>query len=309
MDEALINKYRPKSFDEVVGQDAVVRSLKKALAKGASKTFLFSGPPGLGKTTLARLVADALGCPVSERLEVDGASQTGIDDMRAVASTLMYRPIGDAKMKVVIVDETHALSKQAVTSLLKTLEEPPAWAAWVLCTSEEGKLPAAIKTRCTHFSLKPVSFDDLAELLDKVVRAEKLSVDAKIVDLCAKEAKGSPRQALANLSVCAGAESLADAKELLRSAEESTEAVELARALIKGASWSEVQGLLKSLKDVNPESARHVIRAYVTSMALNAKREQDAGRALEILDAFSTPFYSSDGISPLTLACGKVVLS
>lgn len=309
MSEALINKYRPQTFDEVVGQDAVVRSLKKTIAKGTSRTFLFSGPPGLGKTTLARLVADALGCPASERLEIDGASKTGIDDMREVASTLAYKPLGGSKTKVVIIDEAQALSKAAVTSLLKVLEEPPSWVAWILCTSEEVKLPQAIKTRCTHFSLKPVSFDDLAELLDKVAQAEKLSIDDKVIDLCAREANGSPRQALANLSVCAGAETLADAKELLRSAEESAEAVELARALIKGASWGEVQGLLRSLKDVNPESARHVIRAYVTVVALNAKKEQDAGKALEILDAFSTPFYSSDGVSPLVLACGKVLLT
>lgn len=308
MDDALITKHRPKTMDEVIGQGTVVRSLKKVLEKGTSRTFLFSGPPGVGKTTLARLVADALGCPANERVEVDGASKTGIDDMRDVVSMLMYKPLGEATTKVVVVDEAQALSKNAITSLLKVMEEPPAHVVWVLCTSEPTKIPVAIKTRSTHFALKPVSTDELVELLDKVVAAEKLSLSEDIIDLCAKEADGSPRQALANLSTCIGVKSKSEAAELLRSAIHSEEAVAVARALVNRVKWSEMQKILTELKETNPESVRHVVRAYVTSMALKTGKEAAAGNALEILDAFSQPFHPSDGVSPLVLACGKVLL-
>lgn len=301
----LINKYRPKTLQEVVGHPAVVRSLLSTIEKGQTQTFLFSGPPGTGKTTLARIVAALMGA--SEVLEANGAKQTGIEDMRDLTANLMYRPMAGGK-KVIIVDEAHALSKSAVQALLKDSEEPPEWVVWVFCTTEPTKLPAAIKSRATHYTLNPVDFQILGELLDRVVEKEGLKTHIEIVDLCAKEAGGSPRQALANLAVCSAAQDLKEAKELLRSAIESEEAVNLARALVKGVSWKEAQAILKGLKEVSPESIRHVVRAYVTAVVLGADKEPQAGRGLEILDAFSEPFHPADGISPVVLACGKVLL-
>jgi DNA polymerase III subunit gamma/tau len=308
--EALISKYRPKTFDEVIGQEAVVRSLKAALK--TSKTFLFTGASGLGKTTLARLAAESVGCQSRDLLEIDAASKTGIDDMRAATATLMYRPLGDGAVKAVIIDEFHGLSKAAVTSLLKILEEPPPWVYWFLCTTEPTKVPQNIRTRCTAYDLKPVSVQELFDLLDSVAHDEKIADcedGGAILDLCAREAEGSPRQAIANLTVCAAAEKLAEAKELLRSALDSEEAVNLARALVKGATWEEAQRILNGLKEVNPETVRHIVRAYVSKVVLSSKSEAGAGKGVEILDAFSEPFNSSDGMSPLILACGKLLLS
>lgn len=308
MSDEFINKYRPKALKEVIGQPAVVRSFEGALDKNRSRFFLFSGPSGTGKTTLARLGAIKAGCAARDILDCDAATNTGIDDMRKVTEGLAYLPIGESKTKAVIVDEAQALSKAAVTSLLKVTEEPPPHVIWFLCTTEPARIPAALITRATHYSLKPVGFDDLVGLLDKVVGAEGLDLDEAIIDLCAKEAGGSPRQALANLSACAEAEDINEAKDLLRSAIDSAEAVALARALVNGASWSEVQKILVGLKEIAPESIRHVVRAYVTNVVLGAKKEGTAGRGLEILDAFSTPFHPADGISPVVLAAGKAVL-
>lgn len=311
MTEALINKYRPKVFSEVIGQDAVVRSLQAVLKRKSSKTFLFTGPSGTGKTTLARIVAVEAGCAPTDLIEIDGATSTGIDDMRGVTSGLMYKPLGNGTVKALIVDEAQALSKSALQSLLKILEDPPAWVLWMLCTTEPTRIPENIRTRCMRCDLKPVAIPVLIELLDSIAVKEKLfdgPQGEKVVELCAKESGGSPRQAISNFTACIAAKTLAEAQELLRSAIESEEAVDLARALVKGVGWSEIQRLLNGLQGVNPESIRHVVRAYVSKVVLGSKSEQAAGRGLEILDAFSEPFNSADGVTPVMLACGRVVL-
>lgn len=308
MTDSLLTRYRPQNFDEVIGQDKVVTSLRGAIAKKRGRAFLFTGPSGVGKTTLARITASELGCKPIDLIEVDAATQTGIDDMRAVAGSLMYRPLGEGDVKAIIVDEMHALSKQAMTSLLKVIEEPPDWAYWFLCTTEPTKVPKNIETRCLRYDLKALDRSDLEDLLNFVVEQEKLKVNGPIVELCVKEAQGSPRQALANLGLCAEAKDRAEAAELLRSAVDNPQVIDLARALTKRAGWNELQTILRGLKDTNPESIRHVVRAYLTTVVLSAKSEPEAGRALEILDAFSEPFHSNDGISPVLLACGRCAL-
>lgn len=305
MNETLITRYRPKTFEEVIGQPSAVRSLTKIVKDKTSRTFLFTGPAGTGKTTLARLVAEAMGCGARDLQEIDGATYRGIDDMRAITAGLQYKPIGESAVKAIVIDECHALSKDAWQSLLKSLEDVPSWVVWLLCTTEPAKVPKAVVTRATHYPLKPVSTDDLLDWLDPI--AEKENIDEEVAALCAKEAEGSPRQALANLAACASAKDLAEAKQLLRSAVESQEAIMLVRALVKGASWKEVQKILSGLQEVNPESVRHIVRAYVSKVVLGAKNQDEAGYGIEILDAFSQPFNSSDGLAPLIVACGKVV--
>lgn len=304
---SLITKYRPQKFQDVVGQAAVVRSLQDVLKRGSSKTFLFTGQSGVGKTTLARIVARESGCRPEDLMEIDVANQTGIEDMRNVVETLRYKPLGAGAMKALICNEAQMLSKQAWNSLLMELEEPRPWVLWILCTTELNRIPKAIHTRCTTYDLKPVSEDDLADLLDLVAKKEKLGVEDDVLVLCAREAEGSPRQALVNLAACAAAASLDEAKELLRSALESEEAVNLARILVKGATWSQAQQIIAGLQEVNPETVRHVVRAYVSKMILGTKSKDVAGRGLEILDAFSEPFNSSDGISPLLLATARAL--
>lgn len=303
---SLVTKYRPENFDEVVGQEAVVKSLEHSVEKRNSNAYLFTGPSGTGKTTLARLTATALGCLPADLEEVDGATNTGIEEMRSVLQSLMYRPLGEGAVKAIIIDECHALSKQAITALLKTMEDPPSWVVWFLCTTEPTKVPVAIKTRCLAYQLKEVREHDLVDLLEATEEAK--DVDEKIIKLCAKEAGGSPRQALANLGVCLTAKDTTEAAELLHSAAEAPEAIDLARALMAGAGWQEVRDILAKLKETSPESVRHVVRAYMTAVLLNAKGK-DAEPLMAILDAFSQPFHPADGVSPLVLACGRLTLA
>ena len=206
----------------------------------------------------------------------------------------------------VLVHNCHRLGAPAWASLLKSLEEPPPDTWWCLCTTELGKIPTNIKTRCTAYNLKDVPTNLIIDLLESVAVAEKIlqtGAGRQIVSLCAKEAHGSPRAGLVALGACAGAKTIEEARDLLRSAEESTEAVDLARAL------GEIRDILVGLKekDVNPESIRHVVRGYVTSVIMGTKGEPK-GSLFAVLEAFAQPFAQGDGISPLVLACGTLVL-
>lgn len=307
---ALYNKYRPKKLEDVRGQVEVVSSLAKIVGKGTAKAFLFTGPSGTGKTTLARIVADLSDCDPKNILDFDAATYTGIDDIRGITANLFYKPL-DGRNKAVIIDECHALSKNAWNSLLKILEEPPKWVYWFLCTTEPGKVPDTIKTRCASFNLKPVTRKVLATLIDSIAEKEGISWGSDnedVIQLLASEANGSPRQAISYLATAAGVTTYDEVASLMGSAESSAEAIDLARLLMKGASWGACADLCKKMKDLNPESVRHVVRAYITAVLLNAKDERRAGPLLAILDAFGKPFNSGDGISPVLLACGSLTL-
>jgi len=301
----LINRYRPKTFEEVVGHDAVVEALATALDNGTARTFLLMGPSGVGKTTLARVCAASLG--EHELVEVDAATYTGIEDMRKLAADFAYRPLGGG-VRAVIIDEFHALSKPAITSWLKSLEEPQPWNYYFLCTTDAAKVPDAVRTRCYRVDLKPVPVKAITALLTNVARLEKWKLPAGVAQLCAEEATGSPRQALSYLAACASATTLAEAEDLVLNApaEEMAEAVDLARALVQRKRWKEVQGVLAKLQGASPESVRHVVRAYVNKVAVGARDEKTAGLSIEILDAFGQPFYQP---ADLTVAVGKVLLS
>lgn len=308
MSNALINKYRPKTFKQVIGQDAVVRALQKIVADDSSHCFLFSGPSGTGKTTLARIVAQEIGCEPRDIQEHDAATYTGIDNMRDLMASLSYRPVGGGKARAVILNEVQGLSKQAWDAALTKMEEPPPWLYFFMTTTVLAKVPEAAKTRASKFDLKPVHLGELEKLLCDIAKAEDMPCDDAIARLCAKHAQGSPRAGISALGACASARSKEEALALLKSAEESPQAIDLARALMASAGWPQIKEILEGLKDENPESVRHVVRAYMTVVIMGAKKEPP-GNALAVLKAFSQPFPSGDGISPLVLAICEMMFS
>lgn len=308
MTESLYLKYRPRTFKEVIGQAQVVRSLQNVLKARSNRTLLFAGPSGTGKTTLARIAAVEAGCTPESIQEINAAHFTGVDDMRQITSGLAYRPLGAAPSKAIILDECHMLSKAAWNSLLKPLEEPPAHVYWFLCTTDLEKVPQNIRTRCTLFNLKPVATKDIEELLLVIAGAENMPCSDGVVSLCARHAQGSPRAAIVSLGLCAEAENKAAALELLSRAEGASGAIDLARALKEGRSWPEIRDILEGLKDQNPESIRHVVRAYFTTIIMKESKLANAQSCFAVLEAFSKPFPSSDGISPLVLAIGGLLL-
>lgn len=220
----LARKYRPQNFDDLIGQDAMVRTLRNAFATGRiAQAYMLTGVRGVGKTTTARILARALNYQSDgtdgptidipalgdhcsrimasnhpDVLEMDAASHTGIDDIREIIESARYKPLS-ARMKVYIIDEVHMLSKAAFNGLLKTLEEPPDHVRFIFATTEIRKVPVTVLSRCQRFDLRRVDVLELAKHFSRVAEAEGLPIDEAAVMLIARAAEGSVRDGLSLL--------------------------------------------------------------------------------------------------------------
>lgn len=220
---ALYRQWRPQDFDALVGQKAVKTTLKNALASGKiAHAYLFSGPRGTGKTSMARILAKALNCeqgPTAEPcgqcsncqrivqgtsldvIEIDAASNTSVDNIRDLREQVAFTP-AESRYKVYIIDEVHMLSTGAFNALLKTLEEPPAHAVFILATTDPQKVPATIQSRCQRFEFRRVTVDEIAEHLAMVAAGSGIEADADALRLIAIQAEGGMRDALSLLDQC-----------------------------------------------------------------------------------------------------------
>ena len=218
----LARKYRPQRFSEVIGQEHVTRTLQNAIAQGRSAHgYIFSGHRGIGKTTVARILAAALNCrskdhPVPEPcgvcescveiragnsvdvIEIDAATNRGIDEIRELREAARYRPARD-RFKIYILDEAHQITDAAFNALLKTLEEPPDHIVFMLATTQPEDIPQTIRSRCQHFSFRAVKFDDIVHQLRDLLTREKIEADDDALALLAEAGDGSMRDALSIL--------------------------------------------------------------------------------------------------------------
>ena len=301
-------KYRPRIWDEVLGHKAVLSSIRTTLAKKSARTFLLTGGSGLGKTTIARLIAKEVGCEGSDIMEIDGATNTGIDDMRSVIDRLQYKSLSGGA-RTVIIDECGAISKAAFQSMLKSLEEPPSDVYWVLCTTEPDRVPKNIRTRCLQYDLHPVSTNAILALLKAVANREELIVGDEALELIVEAAEGSPRQALVFLAECADLKDTASVRSLLKTVGESKEAIDLCRMLLsvaagKGIPWGGVAKLIRAVESP-PETTRIIVLRYMAAVVLSGSPDK-SGPAADVLDAFAVPFLDREGNAPLARACLQV---
>jgi DNA polymerase-3 subunit gamma/tau len=229
MYQVIARKYRPQTFAELIGQEHVRTTLENAIAQGRiAHGYIFSGQRGTGKTSVARILARCLNCvagpavtPCGECascreisaggavdvIEIDAASNRGINEMRELRENVRYRPARD-RYKVFIIDEAHQITSEAFNALLKTLEEPPEWVIFVLCTTEAHKIPTTIASRCQQFSFRSVDFAEVVTRMEWIARQEGIEADAETLAVLAQAGEGSVRDSLSALDqaiACCGA--------------------------------------------------------------------------------------------------------
>lgn len=306
---ALHTGYRPETFDEVVGQAGAVKALRAVIKSGKERAFLLSGPPGTGKTTLARIAARALGCEPEYITEVDAATNTGIDKMRELKELVRWRAFGKTYNRALIIDECHRLSGQAWDSMLKMLEEPPEHLTWILCTTDLHKVPPAAKRRCVKLQLALVGEADLRKLLAGVMTSEKIRLEREVQDVVIRAAQGSPGQMLMNLATCRAATSRKEAAQLLREAQDSGGVVALCKFLMEGGSWPKAASLLEALADEPPDGIRIAVCNYLGGALKRATSDRQACAILALIEHFAEPFAAGADRAMLTVAVGRALYS
>lgn len=227
--QSLYRAYRPMSFEDVAGQEQVTKPLSEQVKNGTvGHAYLFAGSRGLGKTSVARIFARALGSTEKDIYEIDAASNNTVEDIRQLTENVYTLPF-DSKYKVYILDEAHMLSKSAWNAFLKTLEEPPAHALFILATTELEKVPETVQSRCQVFTFKKPNREGLAAHVTNVAKKEKMTIEPAAADLIAMLAEGSYRDALSILEKVSSVS--VDKKLTLAETEEATGAPR--RALVE----------------------------------------------------------------------------
>lgn len=297
----LYRKYRPESLDDMVGNQATIKSLEKELENG-SHVFLMTGPAGCGKTTLARIMAKKVNAGPLSIHEVNSAENRGIDTAREIMEQMRFNP-SDGDAIVWILDEMHMITSAGQNALLKALEDTPEHCYFFLCTTNPEKLIAPLKTRCSIINVVPLKDEEMIYLLKRTARAEKIKIGSEVYERICEIAQGGSRKGLKLLAKVLYLDSDEERLEVLKndSDSENQEVRELCKALISGkANWSVLARLLKSIDLSDSEKVRQAVMGYMGAVLLNGKATPPVISAMQ---AFSSADTYKNGKNAIVVAC------
>ena len=295
----LYRKYRPQNLSEMVGNEATIKSLKAELENG-SHVFLFTGPAGCGKTTLARIIAKEVGAGDLSIKEINSAENRGIDTAREVQEQMRYNP-SDGDALVWIFDECHQWLAPVQNAFLKAFEDTPEHVYFFLCTTDPQKLIAPLKTRCSIINVKPLTNEEMTYLLKRTARAEKIKMGSEVYERICEIAQGGSRKGLKLLAKVLYLESDDERLEVLKQGEdnETEQSLELCRALCKNSSLKTLFQLLKETDTSDAEKVRQCVMGYMNSCILKGSVTNEI---VATLQAFSSADTYRNGKVALTVA-------
>lgn len=292
-------KYRPQSFDEITGNEATVDSLKINLSRteGAIRTYLLTGQPGCGKTTITRIIKSELKCSDQDFYDYNISKTRGIATAREIIDSTRYAPM-NGNVKIYVLNEVHEATQEFQNAMLDILEHPPSHVRFILVTTDPDKLLSTVLQRCTQFHVVPLLRHQIIKILKWVCNEEKVKVSDKILTKITDYCDGSPREAVKFLDqvIDIEDEDLAESAIISSSVDEKT-VLNLCQALVKGGNWKEIVEILKSIND-NYEKTRLAICTYMSKVLLS----NDNVRIAQMLDIFKERYYS-EGKSSLIRDC------
>lgn len=294
---SLYQKYRPKDWDDFIGAESEVASLEALLTRpDHPRVFLFSGPAGCGKTSMARVLASKVGS--TDVIEINSADNRGIDTARTIIDDTQFIL---ASPRVYVLDEVHQTSKDFQNAMLKALEDTPPNVYFVLCSSEPNKIITAVKSRCTEIQFKALSQENIITLCRRVSKAEGHKLDIDVLEAIAESANGSARTALVILEKVFGVEP-EKALDIIAQGMIQSSTLEVCRLLLSDkVSWPSLSKAIQALEVAEWESPRYAVLGYMSSVLLKGGND----RAAMVMEEFSEPFYNS-GKAGFILACYKV---
>lgn len=299
----LYKKYRPKTFEEVYGNEETKYYFMNKRKHEIPHTILLYGPSGCGKTTIARIIAtNKLGCVGDSLKEVDAADLRGIDTVREIIKKMQFMPM-EGSCTVWVIDECHMLTKDAMSAFLKTLEDTPKHVYFILCTTDPQKLLPTIRGRCDSHQLNTLDRRDMLKLLFSIVKREGKTVSKHVLDQVVQDGLGQPRDSIQILNQVIDLPEDRQLEAAKRFAAQKSQIIELCNALMDQAPWKKVSKILKNIEQ-DPEQIRRSILGICNSILLN----RGAARAAVIMECFEEPTYNI-GAPGITLSCYRATIS